>query len=140
MKSLNNPVCDRMIGGYAYASRAQQLCQLCPEPRFKLTSPISCDGRRGAKPSYPSTHEGLCNTLSCNVGNRNCLWPTGESVDASKQVGEAPGWWEGSDNINVNHVETCIRRGEGGKWITGTIGKTVPSDTHQLSPWARCSS
>ena len=52
-------------------------------------SPVSCDGK-GAKPNYSSTHEGLCNTFCCNVGNRNCLWPAGESVDAGKQVGETP--------------------------------------------------
>ena len=100
------------------ASRAQQLCQLFPEHRFELASSVSCDGGWGAKP-HPSTHEGLCNRLCCDMGNRNYLWPAGESVDAGKQVSKTPGWWKRSDNVNVNHVEACIGGGEGGKWGYG---------------------
>ena len=39
----------------------------------------------------------------------------GKSVDAGKQVGKTPGWWEWSDDVNVNHVEACIGGREGGK-------------------------
>ena len=61
--------------------------EITPEPRLKLTAPVSGDGGRCAKPGYPSLQECSSNCFCHNVWEGKGFWPAGEPVYDREEVG-----------------------------------------------------
>ena len=69
---------------------------------------VNNDGRGRAKTRNPPTDEGLSDCLGSDHSEGNGLRPACKAVHTGEKVGESSGWWQGSNDINMDDIKSGI--------------------------------
>ena len=109
VKAFYETICSWVVGCGPYACGTEKTHELMPKVRFKLGTTIGGDGGWCAETGNPTGDEGMGYGSCCDVGERNGLRPSSETVDTRKKVGVAPTWRQGSNEIYVYMIKPCIR-------------------------------
>ena len=76
---------------------------------LELPAPVGCDLLGTAETSNPDGDEGFSDCFGGDVRQRECLKPTGVSVDGSETVPEARRDRQRPDHVDTHMRETCRR-------------------------------
>lgn len=106
VESLDEPIDYGVVSGRPSSCASKKSGTLAKQLQFKLTSSIASNVFRNPEAAYSAGNESDSHRVCCDVEQWYGLWPMGETIDASEDVGITTTWRQRSHKINVNVAKT----------------------------------